>query len=238
MISGILLSTIVTDLENMIKGSEDWSFHWEIILRTVIMFLIILAALSVLGKRGVKQLSVFELVIIISFGSAAGDPMFYKDVGILNAITVLAVIVLLYKVTTYFVFKSERIGKMIEGEPIILIEDGKFSIANFDKEPLGYDEFFAEMRVNSVSHLGQVERAIIEVSGEISLFYFEDKDVGYGLPILPNLYSNKHCQILSEGIFSCSFCANTETIKPTDSFICPECGKKEWVKSINKLRIT
>src|SRR3954469_14252476 len=136
---------ILSDIGNMFKGAEEWDFHAEIVLRTIIMYVIILLALSALGKRGVKQLSIFELVIIISFGSAAGDPMFYKDVGLFNAITVLAMIVILYKVTTHLVLKNDSIGKFIEGEPICLIDNGKFSIDNFNKEPLAYDEFFAEM---------------------------------------------------------------------------------------------
>ncbi|NMH27338.1 YetF domain-containing protein [Flavobacterium silvaticum] len=226
------------DILKMFKGDEDWTFHWEIVIRTAIMYLVILAALRFLGKRGVKQLSVFELVIIISFGSAAGDPMFYKEVGLLNAVMVFFVIILMYKLTTYLVFKNEYIEKLIEGESICLIDNGKFSIANFDKEPLGYDEFFAEMRQNSVSHLGQIEKAIIEVSGNISLFYYEDEKVKYGLPIWPELYAERHLQILSKGIYSCSFCGHTEEIKPTDAHICPSCGKREWVISINKKRIS
>jgi uncharacterized membrane protein YcaP (DUF421 family) len=68
--------------------------------------------------------------------------MIYKDVGIANALVVFLVIILLYKLTTYLVTKSDKIDKIIEGEPICLIAQGKFSIDNFDKEPLGYDEFF------------------------------------------------------------------------------------------------
>jgi uncharacterized membrane protein YcaP (DUF421 family) len=63
-------------------GSEDWEFLFEIGLRTFFMYIIILFGLRLLGKRGVKQLSIFELVVIISLGSAAGDPMFYKEVGL------------------------------------------------------------------------------------------------------------------------------------------------------------
>lgn len=226
------------DLETMLKGAEDWGFHGEIAVRTVLMYLVILCALSVLGKRGVKQLSVFELVIIIGFGSAAGDPMFYREVGLLNAFTVLGIIVILYKATTHLVFKSETIERLIEGRAICLVDHGRFSISNFDKEPLGYDEFFAEMRTKSVSHLGQVEKAIIEVTGDVSLYYYEDKDVKYGLPIIPELYAEKHRQILSAGMYSCSFCGFTEKLEPTDRHICPVCKKEEWVASINKRRIT
>jgi len=210
----------------------------EIAIRTIVMFVAILIALAILGKRGVKQLSVFELVIIISLGSAAGDPMFYKEVGILSAFTVFTVVILCYKFTTFLVFKSERIEKLIEGTPICLVRDGKFSITNFKNEPIGYDEFFGEMRQYSVSHLGQIELALIEISGEISLYYHKDEEVQYGLPILPHLYEEQHVQIMKAGIYSCAFCGNTETIEATDKHLCTTCSKDKWVKSINKKRIT
>ncbi|OYU79917.1 MAG: hypothetical protein CFE23_11720 [Flavobacterium sp. BFFFF1] len=233
-----MITLTVIDWKQVLLGEEPLDFLIEVALRTTIMYIGILLALKALGKRGVKQLSIFELVIIIGFGSAAGDPMFYKDVGILNAIVVFLVVILLYKATTYLVTRSERIDRIIEGEPICLVWQGTFSIANFDKETLGYDEFFSEMRQQSVSHLGQIEQAIIEVSGNISLFYYEDKDVKYGLPILPKLYAERYVQILTQGIYSCSFCGHTQEIQPTDKHLCPTCNKQEWVTSINRPRIT
>lgn len=226
------------DLDLLLKGKEEWIFLFEIAFRTIIMFVAILIALRILGKRGVKQLSVFELVIIISLGSAAGDPMFYKEVGILTAFTVFTVIILCYKATTYFALKSDQFEKMIEGTPICLVKNGRFSITNFKNEPLGYDEFFAEMRQYSVSHLGQIEIALIEVTGEISLYYYKDEEVKYGLPILPHLYQEQHIQIMKRDIYSCSFCGNTETIEATDKHLCTICSKHKWVKSINTIRIT
>lgn len=226
------------DLLEIIKGKEDWFFIVEIVFRTVVMYLAILFALTILGKRGVKQLSIFELVIIISFGSAAGDPMFYREVGIINAIAVFVVVILCYKFTTFLVFKSERIQKYIEGEPICLIQDGYFSIQNFKKEPIGYDEFFSEMRQQGVSHLGQISLALIEISGEISLYFYKEEDVKFGLPILPYLYENKCIRISEKGIYSCYFCGFTEEISVCESHLCKACSKDKWVKSVNNVRIT
>jgi uncharacterized membrane protein YcaP (DUF421 family) len=225
------------DWEEILLGKEEFGFLIEVALRTAIMYLCLLFSLKALGKRGVKQLSIFELVIIIGFGSAAGDPMFYKDVGILNAVVVFLVVVLLYKLTTLIVTKSETADKLIEGEPIYLVEDGVFSIANFDKEPLGYDEFFSEMRQQGISHLGQVEQAIIEVSGNISVYFYDDDAVKYGLPILPKLYAKRDSRIPVAGIYSCGFCGFTESIAETDKHICPTCNKDRWVQSLNTKRI-
>lgn len=222
----------------LLWGDVDATFLMQIGIRTVVMFLIILFALTILGKRGVKQLSIFELVIIISLGSAAGDPMFYKEVGLLSALAVFVGVILCYKITTHLVFKYKAVEKVLEGEPIYLITDGVFSINNFNKESLGYDEFFSEMRQKSVSHLGQIDIAIMEISGEISLYYYKDEDVLFGLPILPLLYKNQLREIPENANYSCSYCGYTEVIVPKSQHICPNCQHNLWVKSINCPRIT
>ncbi|HEX8269731.1 MAG TPA: YetF domain-containing protein [Flavobacterium sp.] len=225
------------NLHKLVNGNEDWSFIPEIVIRTLVMYLVILISLSFLGKRGVKQLSVFELVIIIGLGSAAGDPMFYKDVGLIHGFLVFVIIILCYKFTTYLVFKSERIERLIEGKAIYLIEHGKFAFQNFEKEPMAYDEFFGSLRQRGITHLGQVDLAIIEISGDMSIYFSADSDVHYGLPILPHLFAEKHRQILKEGMYSCSFCGHTEMVAVTDNHLCPVCRKKEWVISLNSLRV-
>src|SRR5688572_3535504 len=142
----------VFDWKQLLLGDEEWSFLLETAARTLVMFLVILTGLSILGKRGVKQLSVFELVVIIGLGSAAGDPMFYKDVGLIPAIIVFIIIISLYSWVTHWVGKSKKIEQLVEGKPICLVKDGRFAIDNFSKEALGQDEFFSELRLKGVSH--------------------------------------------------------------------------------------
>ena len=218
-------------------GEHDHMFLPEVLLRTLVMFIVILSGLRLLGKRGVKQLSVFELVVIIGLGSAAGDPMFYKEVGILPAIVVFISIILLYRQITWWVGKSKWFEALIEGKPVCLINEGRFSIDNFKKESLAQDEFFAELRLKSVSHLGQISKAIIETSGEISIFYYPDDGVKYGLPILPGAFFNQNKNIEKAGIYACTFCGTTERLKPVPQHVCPECGKDKWVAAINDVRI-
>ncbi|OOV13230.1 DUF421 domain-containing protein [Flavobacterium sp. LM4] len=212
-------------------------FLLEVIFRSAVMFTVLLLTLKLAGKRGVKQLSIFETVIVIALGSAAGDPMFYEDVGIVPAIIVFAVIMILYRTVTWLTGKSKKFEEFIEGKTECLINDGKFSVTSFRKETLAQDEFFSELRVKSIEHLGQVKHAFIEPSGEISVFFYEDKEVGYGLPILPALFTEKNKIIPKEGTYSCSFCGHTEKQKPGTAK-CKICQKDEWVASINTLRIT
>lgn len=235
----MLLQILSLDkLEKLLLGEEGLAFAPEIIIRTFIMYLIVLLSLRTLGKRGVKQLSVFEMVVIISLGSAAGDPMFYKEVGIASALLVFIVVVIAYKLTAYLVGKSKKAEQLLEGSCTCLIENGRFSIHNFKKESMAQDEFFSELRLKSVSHLGQVELAIIETSGSISLFFYPDEEVRYGLPILPSLYQNQHSVIKHKDFYSCTFCGNTQLLTPAAEHQCEHCSRKKWVKSIINRRIT
>lgn len=210
-------------------------FLLEVVFRSAVMFIILLLTLKLTGKRGVKQLSIFETVIIIALGSAAGDPMFYEDVGIIPAFTVFAVIIVLYRVVTWITGKSKKFEEFIEGKTECIIENGKFSIDTFRKESLAQDEFFTELRVKSVEHLGQVKNAFLETTGEVSVYYYDDKEVDYGLPILPFLFNSKSSTIAKDGVYSCAFCGETEQKKKGKSN-CKVCKKDEWVASINTLR--
>ncbi|MBP3839941.1 MAG: DUF421 domain-containing protein, partial [Chryseobacterium sp.] len=72
MPNGYFMKNMLTiDWSAIFLGSEEWSFLPEVALRTLIMFIIIITGLRFMGKRGVKQLSVVELVVIIGLGSAA-----------------------------------------------------------------------------------------------------------------------------------------------------------------------
>ncbi|WP_433763368.1 DUF421 domain-containing protein [Flavobacterium ginsenosidimutans] len=213
------------------------TFILEVIFRSTVMFTILLLTLKLAGKRGVKQLSVFETVIIIALGSAAGDPMFYEDVGIIPAAIVFLSIIILYRSVTWLTGKSKKFEEFIEGKTECLINDGKFSISTFKKESLAQDEFFAELRIKSIEHLGQVKHAFIETSGEISVFFYPNEKVKYGLPILPSLFNAKSKFIPSDGIYACSFCGHTQEL-PKGTANCEICQKDEWVTAINTKRIT
>lgn len=226
------------DWKQVLLGDNEWKFLVETAFRTIMMFIIILTGLSILGKRGVRQLSVFELVVIIGLGSAAGDPMFYKDVGILPALIVVGIVVGLYILVTYIVGRSPKFETLIEGKPKCLVKDGRFAIDNFKKESMAHDEFFAELRMQSVSQLGQIEQAIAETSGQISIIFYPDDEVQYGLSILPDSFKEKTEEIKEPGFYACTFCGNTEELKPVATYTCKECQKKQWVKASNKKRVS
>jgi len=211
-------------------------FLIEVAIRSTVMFLILLVVLKLTGKRGIKQLSVFETVIIISLGSAAGDPMFYEDVGLVPAIGVFLMVLILYRLVTWLTGKSPWFEKLVEGKTECLIENGKFSPTKFERESLSQDEFFTELRLKSIEHLGQVKQAYLETTGDVSVFFYEDEQVKYGLPIRPELFCRKTDTIKEAGMYSCSKCGETQN-QQAGKYSCPVCNNRYWVASINTKRI-
>jgi uncharacterized membrane protein YcaP (DUF421 family) len=227
----------IFDWDRVLFNSLPAKFLFEVVFRSAFMFIILLFALKFTGKRGVKQLSIFETVIIIALGSAAGDPMFYENVGLLPALVVFVVIIVIYRFVTWLTGKSQWFEILIEGKTVCLVHDGRFSIIKFEKEPMAQDEFFTELRLRSVEHLGQVRLAYLEPSGEVSVFYYADDEVRYGLPLLPQLFKEKSKTINDPGVYACAFCGNVMEHAPGTA-TCSACGHDEWVRAIRTIRKT
>ncbi|KQS92420.1 YetF domain-containing protein [Chryseobacterium sp. Leaf394] len=225
------------DWNKIFIGDLDFSFAIEITVRTLIMFSMVLLILRLSGKKGVRQLSLFEVAIIIALGSAAGDPMFNKESSILASVIVFVAIILLYRLITYLATKSEKFENIIEGEPLYVIENGEFVLGVKKDHTFAKDEFFSEMRQESIEHVGQVKTAILETTGNISFYYFSDDEVIYGLPILPHVYKEKLQVIEYSDHYACTYCGHSLFLDKGKNR-CKRCEKSEWVKASNVLRLT
>lgn len=225
------------DWQRILLNDQPLGFLVEIAFRTLWMFLVVVLCLKISGKRGVKQLSIFEMVMIISMGSAAGDPMFYEDVAIIHAMLVLAIILGGYRLIVALIARSEKIELLFEGKPICLIEEGKMSPSKIQRDNFGIEDFFAQLRNKCVEHLGQVRYALLETNGTLSVYYYPDQEVRPGLPIIPALYWEVVDSVKEPGYFACAFCGNVEKKELGAPGECEECNRAQWVKAICSKRI-
>jgi len=219
----------------------DWQRIWlhdypitylgEVAFRSFFMFVIILTALTVSGKREVRQLSVYELVLLIGLGSAAGDPMFYDDVPLAAVIVVFIVIMICYKVITRLSDRNETIRHKIEGVPVYVIEDGCILTKNFDDEDLGKDELFVDLRQAGIEQLGEVRVAILEPNGQLSIYKQPDNQIKPGLPILPKPLAACTTHIIKSDTYACTECGHTQPMQPDQDTTCPSCMHHAWVRA-------
>jgi uncharacterized membrane protein YcaP (DUF421 family) len=233
----LLDNTEFSDLHYLLLGEEQWDYLLQVLLKCLVMFIATLVTLRFIGRRGIMQ-GVFETLTIVMLGSAAGDPMLYKNVGLLPAILIFFAIGAFYRFTDFIVAKYSLLETIVEGRTKRFIKEGRFDVENFRSRELSKDELFSDMRKEGVSHLGQLKAAYLEPGGDISVFYFEDEDVQYGLPLFPELNAQKLAEIKEEAVYACAFCGNTEYLKPTKKHECRVCKKHSWTKAINDKRVT
>ncbi len=226
----------ILDWNRIFMNDHPASFLLEVAFRSVMMSIIILVTLRASGKRGIKQLSIFELVLIIGLGSAAGDPMFYEDVGIVPALVVFTVVISLYLLITRLTDKFTWVERILEGEPSYLVKNGAIIVDAFDKSSLSQDEFFAGLRALNVEHLGQVRTALIETSGTLSVLFYSDEETKPGLPIFPEPLSHKIRLITVPGNYACSKCGYITWLSKNNN--CPDCECGEWVLPLQTKRVS
>src|SRR5690554_3371737 len=204
------------------------AFLGEVALRVLVAYLLVFLFLKIAGRRGIRQLSVFKLIVILTLGSAAGDVTFYEDVPIAPVAMVFAVLLVLYRVTTYVMGCSKRFAIWMDGAPVTLIRNGRYEVDNLAKLNISEDEFFMELRQQSVEHLGQVKIGILETDGDLSLFFYEDKLVQPGLSVMPPEHREDYCQVPDDGLYACNHCGHTQMLNAQDERTCSHCEHESW----------
>ena len=226
--------------QKILFGDKEASFLLEIALRTLILFVMTIVIVRLSGKRGVKQLSLFEMVMIISLGTAAGDPMIYEEIGVLQALAAFVVILIVYRIIIYFIGRYEQIEELFEGKPKLIIKEGRLVTEDRKLQEMGIDEFFAELRQKNIEHLGQVKQAVMETNGGLSVLFEDEAHVRPGLPIWPELYDQKDERIPHSGDFACAQCGHVQIFAGNEQGICcANCNScKEWVQAMETKRIS
>lgn len=169
----------------MFLGEESLWFLAEVVFRTTFMFVYTLLLVRITGKRGLGELSPFELLMVVALGSAVGDPMFYADVPLLHAMAVVTVIVLLQRGVAVLMDHSEPIERFIESTSSRLVVDGVVDVEELTGEHISRDELFMLLREEGVEQLGQVKRAYLEPTGRVSVWMYPKDEVRPGLCIMP-----------------------------------------------------
>jgi uncharacterized membrane protein YcaP (DUF421 family) len=202
----------------------------EIVFRCIVMYFIIIVALRVTGRRGVRQLSIFEISLVLALGSAAGDTMFYGSTSLLYAAVVFVVVTGLYWLFNLLMRRYPRLSDWLEGKPLLLVEDGRIKLENFRKLRLTQKELFGELRQQQVEHLGQVRLAYMEATGNLSVYFYPSADpVLAGLPIRPERCERLLRRADTAGPHACYCCGYVQLLAANTPTTCPECQRDQWL---------
>lgn len=226
------------DLQRMALDKVPMDFLGEVALRSLYTFILVFLFLKLTGRRGVRQMSLFEVLIILTLGSAAGDVAFYDDVPMLPVLVVFMTLALLYRLVMWLMAHSEKLEDLLEGKPVVIVEDGELAWSKLHNANMTEFEFFMELRLNGVEQLGQVRLAILETNGQISVYFFEDKQIKPGLSILPKHCTQRFKVVPEAGDYACVRCSEVIQMSAGDHQLCPRCANPEWTKASRAKRVT
>lgn len=226
------------DLQRMMLDKVPLEFLGEVALRSVFTFVLVFLFLKIAGRRGVRQMSLFEVLIILTLGSAAGDVAFYDDVPLLPVFVVFVSLAALYRCVMWLMSHSEKLEDLLEGKPFIIVEEGELAWDQIKRENMTELEFFMELRVNGVEQLGQVRLAIMETNGQLSIYYYADEEVRPGLCILPEGCTERFTTVPDDGDYACVRCSEVIAMRAREHQLCPRCANPEWSRASRAKRIT
>ena len=140
----------------------------DIALRAVFLYAFVVLLLRVTGRRELSTLSAVDLVLLIILGDAIQQGLTQDDYSVTGAVIAVSTIAALQVGASYVSFHSRRARRVLEGEPIVIIEDGKLIERNMKRERLTEDEIAEEMRTQQIASVEDVEWGILESSGNMS----------------------------------------------------------------------
>jgi uncharacterized membrane protein YcaP (DUF421 family) len=140
-----------------------------IVLRTAIIYFVILTGLRLSGKREVGQMTPFDLVLLLLISNAVQNAMTGPDTSVTGGVVAAATLLLLNALISRLVRHSDRIKGVIEGTPTILIHHGKIVKQNLAKEQVTTDALAQALREHGVDEISDVRIAVLEIDGSISV---------------------------------------------------------------------
>ena len=140
----------------------------DIVIRAAIIFLFVFTLTRLLGRRELNSLEPFDLILLVVTGDLVQQGVTQNDQSITGALLAISTIGLLTVLFSWLSYRFKRVRPILDGEPIVLVEDGELIAANLRRQRLTREEIGAEARLEGISSLGDVRWAILETNGRIS----------------------------------------------------------------------
>jgi uncharacterized membrane protein YcaP (DUF421 family) len=140
----------------------------DLVLRSVIVFFAIFLVTRLVGRRELSTMEPFDLILLIITRDLMQQAVTQSDFSLSGAMVVLATIALLTVALSYVSFKVPRLRPVLDGEPLVLVQDGDVIQRNLRRERITLDELLAGARQQQIASLAQVRFAVLETNGVIS----------------------------------------------------------------------
>lgn len=140
----------------------------DLVLRAIVLFAFVYGLTRIIGRRELSSLEPFDLILLIVLGDAIQQGLTQDDYSVTGAVLVIGTLALLQVSMSVLSFHFKRLRPILEGEPVIVVEDGEPLDKNLRRERLTVEEIAAQARLQQIESLADVKWAVLETSGQIS----------------------------------------------------------------------
>ena len=140
----------------------------DIVLRAVIIYVLVFAFTRVLGRRELSTLQPFDLILLVVIGDLIQSGVTQNDLSVTGVVIVVCTIGILQVLISYLGFRFRRLRPFLQGEPIVLVENGKLIDRNMRRERLTLDDLAEKARLSEIESIDEIKWAVLETNGDIS----------------------------------------------------------------------
>jgi|SRR5215204_6626005 len=140
----------------------------DIAIRALILYLFVFLLMRVMGRRELSNLQPFDLVLLIVIGDALQQGLTQSDYSVTGAMIAVGTFAALQVLTSYLSYRVSWMRPVLEGHPLVVIQDGKVIEKNLKRERITVEELAEEARQQQISSLEDVKWAVVETTGAVS----------------------------------------------------------------------
>jgi uncharacterized membrane protein YcaP (DUF421 family) len=140
----------------------------DLVVRSAVIFFFVFALTRLLGRRELSSLEPFDVILLVVIGDLVQQGITQSDESVTGTLIVLSTIGLLTVGVSYVNFRIRRLRPILEGEPLVLVEDGRVIERHLARERITIDDLTAQARLQNLASLHDVRWAVLETSGQIS----------------------------------------------------------------------
>ena len=157
-----------------------------ILSKTFFFYVAITMLYRMMGKREIGQLKVVDLVVSMFIADIVAMGIENYDESILFSICPVILLVILQVVTAKLSLKYVKVRNIVDGEPSVIINRGKINFKEMLRQRYNLDDLLVELRSKGIKSIEEVDYAILEISGRLSVFSKNNETEGYPLPVILN----------------------------------------------------
>ena len=146
----------------------------DLVVRATVIFVFLFVLTRIIGKRELSSLQPFDLILLIILGDALQQGLTQDDYSVTGAVIVVGTIAVLQVATSYVSFRLPVLRPVLDGQPIVVVEDGRPIERNLHRERLSLEDIMEEARQQQIGSLDGVQWAVLETSGAISFIKKSD----------------------------------------------------------------